>query len=135
MIHGETLSDQVCSTDQGERIWQQERTILDATERICELMLKNKVTRSDLAYRLGKSKGYVSQLLDGERNMTLRTLSDVFVALGRAVHITDANLNSGIDAPGVFRIFEETVGWKQPEQVRSTNTSHPKTIQVTDPAA
>jgi len=64
------------------RLFEQERIILDVTERICDVMEENNVNRVQLAYALGKSKGYISQLLDGSANMTLRTLSDVFLALG-----------------------------------------------------
>jgi transcriptional regulator with XRE-family HTH domain len=46
------------------------------------LLAEHGVTRQELADRLGKSKGYVSQLLNGERNMTLRTLADLGHAFG-----------------------------------------------------
>ena len=64
------------------RFYQQERIILDVTERICEAMEEQRINRVQLALKLGKSKGYISQLLDGSANMTLRTMSDVFLALG-----------------------------------------------------
>ncbi|MBW3600399.1 MAG: helix-turn-helix transcriptional regulator [Planctomycetes bacterium] len=64
------------------RLFEQERIILDVTERICEVMDANNLNRVQLATSLGKSKGYISQLLDGSANMTLRTMSDVFLALG-----------------------------------------------------
>lgn len=64
------------------RLFEQERIILDVTERICEVMEDRNVSRTRLAIALGKSKGYISQLLDGSANMTLRTMSDVFLSLG-----------------------------------------------------
>lgn len=64
-------------------LWNQEGAILDTTELICELMKEAGVSRSQLAHRLGKSKGYVTQLLDGSRNMTIRTVSDVLTNLGQ----------------------------------------------------
>lgn len=63
------------------RLVEQETLIADATELICQVMQEDGVSRQDLAHRLGKSKGFVSQLLTGERNMTLRTLADVLFAL------------------------------------------------------
>jgi|ERR1039458_3851083 transcriptional regulator with XRE-family HTH domain len=66
-----------------ERLLAQERLILDATEAIVGLLEEEKVSRQELARRLGKSKGFVSQLLSGERNMTLRTLADLGYVLGR----------------------------------------------------
>lgn len=61
---------------------EQELFILDVTEMIVELMNASGVTRSELAHRLGTTKGHVTQILSGKRNLTLRTLSDVFLALG-----------------------------------------------------
>jgi transcriptional regulator with XRE-family HTH domain len=71
------------STPEGKRLLAQERLILQATERILELMQQQNVTRTELARRLGKSKSWISQLLAGEANFTLRTLADVFAALGK----------------------------------------------------
>lgn len=76
------LRDRIQSTPTGARIWQQERSIFETTELICELMDRHGVSRSELARRLGKSKGYVTKLLDGSVNMTLRTISDVYFVLG-----------------------------------------------------
>jgi len=32
---------------------------------------------------MGQSKGWITQLLDGEKNKTIRTVADVFAVLGR----------------------------------------------------
>jgi transcriptional regulator with XRE-family HTH domain len=66
-----------------QRLLAQERLILDTTEAIVGLLEEEKVSRQELAQRLGKSKGFVSQLLSGERNMTLRTLADLGYVLDR----------------------------------------------------
>lgn len=65
-----------------------ERLILAASELILEMMEQNEVTRSDLAERINKSKGHVSQLLNGGRNMTLRTLAELAHALGGRVELS-----------------------------------------------
>lgn len=69
------------------RLLQQEQLILDVTERILELLDNEGVTQSDLAERLGKSRSHVSQILNGRRNLTLRTLSDVGHALDHRVQL------------------------------------------------
>jgi transcriptional regulator with XRE-family HTH domain len=66
-----------------------ERLILDTTELILELMERDGVTRKQLADRIGKSKGHVSQLLNGDRNMTLRTLAEIGFALNRRFEVAD----------------------------------------------
>jgi transcriptional regulator with XRE-family HTH domain len=63
----------------------QEELILEVTETICELLEKEKVSRKELADRLGKTKGFVSQLLNGGRNLTLRTVADILRVLGYKV--------------------------------------------------
>lgn len=64
-----------------DRMLVQEELILEFTERICEFMDSHSISRSELARRLGKTKGFVSQLLGGGRNLTLRTIADVLYAL------------------------------------------------------
>ena len=67
------------------RLLSQEELILDFTETICDLLEKEKISRKELANLLGKSKGFVSQLLKGDRNPTLRTVADNFHVLGYKV--------------------------------------------------
>jgi transcriptional regulator with XRE-family HTH domain len=45
-------------------------------------MTEHKVSRADLAHSMGVSPGRVSQILSGDENLTLRTLSGVLAALG-----------------------------------------------------
>lgn len=58
-----------------------EEFILDATEAIWEALVKKGWTKAQLAEALDKSKAHVTQLLNGSRNMTLRTLSDIAFSL------------------------------------------------------
>jgi len=48
-------------------------------------MREHKVTRAELAQAMNVSPGRVSQILSGDENLTLRTLSGVFMALGTQV--------------------------------------------------
>jgi transcriptional regulator with XRE-family HTH domain len=70
----------------------QEELILEVTETICELLGNEKVSRKGLADRLGKTKGFVSQLLNGGRNLTLRTVADILHVLGYKVSLTPQKL-------------------------------------------
>lgn len=47
-------------------------------------MSEHKITRADLAQGMGVSPGRVSQILSGDENLTLRTLSGVLAAAGAA---------------------------------------------------
>ncbi len=66
----------------------QEELILEVTEVLCELLEQEKISRKELADRLGKSKGFVSQLLNGGRNLTLRTVADIIHVLGYKLSLT-----------------------------------------------
>ncbi len=65
----------------------QEELILEITETICDVMENEKISRKELADRLGKSKGFVSQLLTGGRNLTLRTVADILHVMGYKVSL------------------------------------------------
>lgn len=62
--------------------------IMDVTESICAVLEEKNMDRKDLANKMNKSKGYISQLLNGERNMTLETLAEICYALGYTPTIT-----------------------------------------------
>ena len=70
------------------RLLAQEELILEVTETLCELLEKEKTSRKELADRLGKTKGFVSQLLKGGRNLTLRTVADILHVLGNKASLT-----------------------------------------------
>ncbi|HXG70683.1 MAG TPA: helix-turn-helix transcriptional regulator [Gemmatimonadaceae bacterium] len=73
------------SSTQSRRMLRQEELILDVTETFCEAMDRDGANRKQLAEALGKTRGFVSQLLNGGRNLTLRTVADVADALGYIV--------------------------------------------------
>ncbi len=60
-----------------KRYAKREKLIYNITEDMLLLMEKDNISKKELAERLGKSKSYVTQVLSGARNMTLRTLSDI----------------------------------------------------------
>lgn len=85
----------MAATQEGRRLLQQEQTILDVTELICQEMKKQGMTKAQLAQKMGVSKSAITQMLAGERNMTLRLVSDVLFVLGKklqpmAVHLDEA---------------------------------------------
>lgn len=68
-------------SEQNPRLLAQEALILEVSEAIWDALEKLKMSKADLARALGSSKANVTQLLDGSRNMTLRTLSDIAFTL------------------------------------------------------
>jgi len=75
------------ASTQHRRLLQQEKLILEVTEVLSDALRREGGTKTDLATRLQKSKGFVSQVFAGDRNLTLRTIADVADALGYEIHI------------------------------------------------
>lgn len=72
-----------------------ERLLFNTTEDILLAMQDAGINQSQLAQKLGKSKSYISQVLDGTRNMTLKTLADISYALNAEARVTI--LRNGVD--------------------------------------
>ncbi|MCY4372458.1 MAG: helix-turn-helix domain-containing protein [Spirochaetaceae bacterium] len=78
------MNQTIVSNGNGEQtdlLVRQEELILDVTERLTEALDNAGITKGELAERLGKSPGFVSQVFGGGRNLTLRTVSDIAAAL------------------------------------------------------
>lgn len=64
-----------------------ESSILDFTEELSRLMDVKKVSRSDLAEKIGSSPAYITKVLRGNVNFTLSSMSKLALALDSVVHI------------------------------------------------
>lgn len=73
------------SSTEGKRLLRQEDLLIDAQEEIAIAMSRECVVKADLAERLGKSRSFVTQVLNSGRNLTLRTWADIATALGYRV--------------------------------------------------
>lgn len=85
--HGTTYEIFRGTSAQNRRLLRQEELILEVTEALAGAMIRQGITKSELARRLGKSKGFVSQVLAGNRNLTLRTIADIGDALACQVRV------------------------------------------------
>jgi transcriptional regulator with XRE-family HTH domain len=84
-----TINERVSQSPERMKHFQSVRLEMEITELVCELMDKQGVSRAELATRMGTSAPYVTKLLRGQTNMTLKTISDLFFALGRSVRIVE----------------------------------------------
>ena len=71
-----------------QKFMKQEELILDVTEQVWGYLEAHKMKRKTLARRMQRSEGHISQLLNGSRNLTLRTLSDIAHHMGAEVTIS-----------------------------------------------
>lgn len=64
-----------------------EFAVIQFTEDLCRLMEEKKVSRAELARRIGTSRAYITKLLGGDANFTLMTMVKLAMALDGAVHV------------------------------------------------
>ncbi len=70
-----------------------EEIILDFTEKIVTMMEKKNISRAELARRLNVSKAFVTKMLNGNPNLTIKTMVSIADAL-------ECNLNLDIYTKG-----------------------------------
>jgi transcriptional regulator with XRE-family HTH domain len=94
-----------------DRLVRQEELILEVTNKLTEALEEAGVTKSELAKRIERSPGLISQVFGGGRNLTLRTISDIVAALSLRPTLqlsADAKsaheVNSGWERDFIWRI-------------------------------
>ncbi len=92
---------------QNDPDYQFERLILEVNEQIVTMMEAGQVRRTDLASRLGVSKAYVTKLLNGPENVTLKTLVRVATALNARVELRISNRGAGDAHEDLMRMSDE----------------------------
>ena len=65
----------------------EEGAVLDFTEALYIAMEEQGVTRAELARRLGTSQAYITRVLSGNANFTLKTMSKLALALGLQLEV------------------------------------------------
>ena len=88
----DTLFEREMQDPEMARLLAQEDLIEEAGELIARTMKERNITKSELARRIGVTKGYVTQLLAGSRNMTLRTFADLMYVMDEKVLLTSTSL-------------------------------------------
>ncbi len=70
-----------------KKLYMEERLILRVTNVISGLMEEQNIKKVDLAECVGCSKGYITQILDGTANLTLKTISNILFELGSTLAV------------------------------------------------
>lgn len=92
----ESTYNRLIQDRESEKLIEQELLVLHATELISRWMEEQRISKAELARRIQKSRSYVTQLLSGSRNMTLRTFADLAFALERKVELRGARRDQAI---------------------------------------
>ena len=64
-----------------------ENLILDITEEVCRAMEEKGIGRAELAEKMGVSRAFISKLLNGTPNLTIKTLMKIAVVLDREMSV------------------------------------------------
>ncbi|HSN85995.1 MAG TPA: helix-turn-helix transcriptional regulator [Thermoanaerobaculia bacterium] len=86
-----------------------EAAIIEFTESLCRLMEEKKISKAELARRMGTSRAYITRLLGGDANFTLGTM----VKLALAV---DGSLEVRIADKGVVSRWEDAPAAAPPRE-------------------
>ena len=77
-----------------QRLYAIDGLVTDAAEFVSRLMEEQGVSKAELARRLGKSRAWVTRLLSGSADMTMRTFAELVYALGAEVQIVRKDRDS-----------------------------------------
>jgi transcriptional regulator with XRE-family HTH domain len=64
-----------------------EAAIIGFTEGLCRRMEEKKISKAELARRMGTSRAYITRLLGGDANFTLGTMVKLALAVDGALHV------------------------------------------------
>lgn len=82
-----TKHDKLMLDPEYRKLYAIEGLLVDAAQVISDLLERRNLKQADLARMLNKTPAFVSQLLNGKANMTVRTLAEVAFALKASVKI------------------------------------------------
>jgi transcriptional regulator with XRE-family HTH domain len=86
-----------------------ESLLLEATETICQRMEELQMSRAELARRLGKSRAAVTKMLEGNANLTIRTLAEVLFELNGELSFGVRPFGTPITVTSVAQRSSETL--------------------------
>lgn len=75
----------------------------DIFRMVDEYLKENDINRTEFAKRLGYSKGYVSQILNGEFNCSLKKLIDLTLAVEKVPYIDFKSIEDFVKADSIKR--------------------------------
>jgi transcriptional regulator with XRE-family HTH domain len=111
-----TFQTWIDKSSANKRAFAEERLILDVAQKVWEVMEEAKVSRSALAESLSRTRSYITQVLSGNTNLTLRTLAAIGDALNYDVKF-ELNAKPKIVAGEQLTLTGEPTrsGWQQVE--------------------
>lgn len=75
-----------------------QKLILDITEEVSKLMAEKRITKKELAKRIGRSVGYITRFLDGTSKMDLISIVTIFHALDSEITVVSKLIDKNEEA-------------------------------------
>jgi transcriptional regulator with XRE-family HTH domain len=120
------------SSPENRRLLREEELIVGVAETIWREMERQGVSRAALAERLGNTPGYVTQILSGSRNLTLRTLADVADALNFRVRFKVCRNESKTEETAHF-IVPQSMRWTEMANLLTFCSAEEPQLNFPDP--
>ncbi len=109
-----TQFEQLMGSPEFRKLYAIEGLVAEAGEFIARLLEEQRVSKAELARRLGKSRPYITQMLSGSTNLTVRTLAEVAYALGVEVKLEAVPLQAARQAAEVQRPVWKVIESRRP---------------------
>jgi transcriptional regulator with XRE-family HTH domain len=87
----------------------QTKALLDASNLISQAMNELNINQTQLAEKLDVSRGYVSRLLSGYENMSIKNVAGVLHALGKQLVLVASNENREVENSNIYDFERYTV--------------------------
>lgn len=113
-----TLGEKYLRDSDNLRLVMQESAIYRVTDLIEEKMAAHNISRAQLANLMKRSRGWVTQMLDGEGNKTIRTVADALAVLGYEFKPVAERIEETAPPPSATVLNGSLVRW--PEQSRQS---------------
>ncbi len=124
-----TQHDEIMEDPEMRKLLSMEALVAEAAELVAKAMSEQDVSKADLARRLKKSRAWVTQLLNGTANMTVRTLAEAAYALDCEVKLQAQPLRSGAGVRPSGCGWQ-SVTYKMDGAVAEPSTSHEPIYQL-----
>lgn len=94
---------------------------MDLFSEVDSYIRENKLTRAQLAEQLGVSKGYISQVLNGDADHRLSKLIELSLAIGRAPQFSFQSLDSVLEVDSMETVFRNYAEIEKSIKTLTTN--------------
>ena len=101
--------ERLLETPEGRTEYCVEQTITNVTELLSKNLNESEMTQADLAAAMGVTPGRVSQLLDGNANLTLKSVARALAAFGQVLKAESVHVDQLV---GVWSSSMESDEWE-----------------------